>query len=245
MIMALNVYCKIPFKDVKEGHPIIQKYAPLIGRTPVALKMKIGNFGRFDPNLRAKGITGLGHGSKEEEIVWNEFWDNPEGLVYESERLFAERGGKRIEDSVEDDFFEMPQGREREVIIRQRVNQQFFRDAVLTAYLHQCCITSISNTQLLEACHISSWADDESNRTNPKNGLCMTPTFHHAYDKFLMAISPDYEIVLSEEMLRCAKDETTLNYLSNFQGKRIRMPEKFAPDRNLLAVHFEEFKRRR
>ena len=40
LIMALNVYCKIPFKDVKEWHPIIQKYAPLIGRTPVALKMK-------------------------------------------------------------------------------------------------------------------------------------------------------------------------------------------------------------
>ena len=38
LIMALNVYCKIPFKDVKESHPIIQKYAPLIGRSPVALK---------------------------------------------------------------------------------------------------------------------------------------------------------------------------------------------------------------
>ena len=31
LIMALNVYFKIPFKDVKEKHPLIQKYAPLIG----------------------------------------------------------------------------------------------------------------------------------------------------------------------------------------------------------------------
>lgn len=30
LIMALNVHCMIPFKDVKESHPIIQKYAPLI-----------------------------------------------------------------------------------------------------------------------------------------------------------------------------------------------------------------------
>lgn len=37
LIMALNVYFKIPFKDVKENHPLIQKYAPLIGRTPTAL----------------------------------------------------------------------------------------------------------------------------------------------------------------------------------------------------------------
>ena len=27
LIMALNVYFKIPFKDVKEKHPLIQKYA--------------------------------------------------------------------------------------------------------------------------------------------------------------------------------------------------------------------------
>jgi putative restriction endonuclease len=70
LIMALNVYFKIPFKDVKEKHPLIQKYAPLIGRTPTALKMKIGNFGRLDPTLKAKDIVGLGHGSKAEEPIW-------------------------------------------------------------------------------------------------------------------------------------------------------------------------------
>ena len=57
----------------------------------------------------------------------------------------------------------------------------------------------------------------------------MTPTFHRAYDKFLMAITPDYEIVLSDEMLSGAKDETTLEYLRDIQGRHIIMPEKFAP----------------
>lgn len=70
--MALNVYCKIPFKDVHEWHPVIKKYAPIIGRSTVALKMKVGNFGRFDPELKARGITGLKNGSKAEEDVWNE-----------------------------------------------------------------------------------------------------------------------------------------------------------------------------
>ena len=49
LIMALNVYFKIPFKDVKENHPLIQKYAPLIGRTPTSLKMKIGNLAALTP----------------------------------------------------------------------------------------------------------------------------------------------------------------------------------------------------
>ena len=241
LIMALNVYCKIPFKDVKEWHPIIQKYAPLIGRSPVSLKMKVGNFGRFDPVLKAKGITGLKNGSKAEEPIWNEFWGNSEKLAYESERLFAERAGKTVEDYMDIDIQTLPKGKEREAIIRQRVNQNFFRTAVLTAYLNQCCITGITNTTLLEACHITGWADDENNRTNPHNGLCMNPLFHRAYDKFLLAITPDYKIVVSEQMLGSTIDENFLSYLKSIQDRSIFMPEKFSPDVDLLAKHYEQY----
>lgn len=62
-IVAFNVYCKIPFKDSRKSHPIIIKYAQILGRTPSALNMKIGNIGRLDPDLRNKGITGLVHGA--------------------------------------------------------------------------------------------------------------------------------------------------------------------------------------
>ena len=244
LIMALNVYFKIPFKDVKESHPLIQKYAPLIGRTPTALKMKIGNFGRLDPTLKAKDITGLGHGSTAEEPIWKEFWGNLDKLAFESERLFAERAGKKVEDALAPDIQNLPEGYEKEILVRQRVNQQFFRDAVLAAYQSQCCITGISNASLLEACHISGWTDDENNRTNPRNGLCMTPTFHRAYDKYLMAITPDYYVVISDKMLCSAnKDENTMCYFRELQGRQIRMPEKFAPERDLLAKHFEEYNR--
>lgn len=241
LIMALNVYCKIPFKDVKEWHPIIQKYAPLIGRSPVALKMKVGNFGRFDPELKSQGITGLGHGSKEEESIWNEFWGNSEKLAFESERLFAERAGKSVEEynAIETQY--IPQGKEREIIVRQRVNKNFFRDAVLAAYLNKCCITGISNTTLLEACHISDWANDINNRTNPKNGLCMNPLFHRAYDKYLIAITPECKIIISDQMF-ITSDKAFSSYLRSIQGRNIIMPEKFSPDVDLLAQHYERYK---
>lgn len=241
LIMALNVYCKIPFKDVKESHPIIQKYAPLIGRTTTALKMKVGNFGRFDPVLRAKGIVGLSNGSKADEVIWNEFWGDSEKLAYESERLFAERKGKTIEDFAGLNMENLPKGEEREALVRLRVNQGFFRTTVLTSYLNRCCITGVSNFELLEACHISSWKDDIQNRTNPKNGLCMTPTFHRAYDKYLMAITPDYEIAISEQMIEGANDVQTQHYLAGLQHKKMLMPEKFAPDVELLAQHYETY----
>ena len=243
LIMALNVYCKIPFKDVKEWHPVIQKYAPLIGRSPVALKMKVGNFGRFDPVLKAKGIVGLSNGSKAEEPIWNEFWGNSDQLAYESEKLFAKYAGKTIEEYTAIDTLSIPEGREREVIVRQRVNQSFFREAVLTAYLSKCCITGISNNSLLEACHISDWASDANNRTNPRNGLCMNPLFHRAYDKYLIAITPDCKIIVSEQMLSETMDESFLLYLQSIQGRNIIMPEKFLPDKDLLALHYEQYKK--
>lgn len=243
LIMALNVYCKIPFKDVKESHPIIQKYAPLIGRSTTALKMKVGNFGRFDPNLRAKGITGLSNGSKAEEPVWNEFWGDPEKLAYESERLFAERAGKTIEDYEGLETEKLPKGKERAVVVRQRVNQNFFRATVLCSYLNRCCITGLTNKPLLEACHISGWAEDEKNRTNPKNGLCMNALFHKAYDKYLIAVTPDFEVIISEQMIVGTNDEQFQQYLMSLEGKKILMPEKFLPDTDLLAKHFELFQK--
>lgn len=242
--MALNVYCKIPFKDVKEWHPVIQKYAPLIGRSPVALKMKVGNFGRFDPALRSKGIVGLGHGSKEEEIIWREFWDEPEKLAFESERLFAERGKMKIETFAEIDYHDIPLGKNREAIIHQRVNQSFFRKMILCAYLNRCCVTGISNTSLLEACHIMSWSDDEINRMNPTNGLCLNPLFHKAYDNYLMTITPDYKICISDQMFSDVKEDNTLNFLKTLNGRQILLPEKFFPNQDFLSQHYECYRQR-
>ena len=55
-IVAFNVYCKIPFKKSSKNHPEIIKYSKIINRSPSALNMKVGNFGRLDPDLQKKGI---------------------------------------------------------------------------------------------------------------------------------------------------------------------------------------------
>ena len=94
----------------------------------------------------------------------------------------------------------LPQGLEREAVVKQRVSQSFFRSAVMSSYNHRCCISGITIPSLLEACHIVAWSDDKLNRTNPKNGLCMNSFFHKAYDKHLLGISPDMKIVISEKL---------------------------------------------
>jgi len=236
--MAINVYCKIPFIKAHKTSPEIVRWAQVIGRSAGGLYTKICNLGHFDSGVEAKGLS---HTGKLDAIVWAEFEQNPEKVIYESELLLARRMGLTIEEYAEISTDDLPEGKTREAVVRQRVGQRFFHDAVLSAYGSRCCITGISNASLLEACHISGWADDVKNRTNPKNGLCMTPTFHRAYDKYLMAITPGYGIVVSEQMIACAKDDKTKRYLIDMQGRKIRMPEKFVPDAELLARHYEAY----
>ena len=242
-IVAFYVYCKIPFKDSDKSHPIIKEFAQIIGRTPSALNMKVGNIGRLDPDLQKKGIVGLTHGAKMEEEIWREFCDNPERLAYESEKIIAKLRGKSVEESVDFDTSNLPQGGEREIVVKQRINQSFFRMAVLSSYNNRCCISGIGNRELLEACHIVDWSENIANRTNPKNGLCMNPFFHKAYDKLFIAVTPDLTIIVSDELLQNTTDDKFKNYLKCLNGGKIIMPGKFYPEKDFLQAHYEEFKK--
>ena len=240
--IVLYEYCQRPFGQFSGTKPFLKELGALINRTPGAIVRKVGNLASFDPQMRARGVGGLAHTSKLDKVVWDRYYGHWDQLAYDAEMLLAQLRNKELEESVKIDLSNLPTGLERKQEVKRRINQNFFREAVLSSYSYKCCITGISITPLLEACHISGWANDENNRTNPKNGLCMTQTFHHAYDKFLMAITPDYEIVLSEEIMGSAKNNATLSFLKELQGRQITLPEKFAPERDFLAQHFEAYR---
>ncbi len=60
--------------------------------------MKIGNFGAFDPQLKAKGIVGLTGTSKLDEEIWNEYYGHWDKLAYDAEVLIAQKEHKSLED---------------------------------------------------------------------------------------------------------------------------------------------------
>ena len=240
--MAISLYCKIPFKSTRKESPEIIRWAKIIGRSPGGLYAKLCNLGNCDKAMQDINVKGLSHTGKLDPIMWNEFVEDPERIVYEGELLLAQHMGLPIEKYAEIDENELPSGEMREVVIRQRINQRFFRNAVLVAYENRCCISGISNSSLLDACHISSWKDDIKNRTNPKNGLCMNPLFHRAFDKYLICVTPDYTIEVSEQMLEITKEETFRRYLLQLHHTDIHLPNKFSPDKELLAIHYERFR---
>ena len=242
--MAINIYCKIPFKSTRKSSPEIIKWANIIGRSPGGLYTKLCNLGSCDKAMQDIGVKGLSHGGKLDSIIWKEFEKDPEKIIYESELLLAEKMGKSIEESNNIDIISLPEGKMREIVVRQRVNQKFFRDVVLNAYDNHCCVTGINVPALLEACHILGWSDDVKNRTNPKNGICMNAFFHKAYDKYMMAITPDFEIIISEQVIDGTKDAQFRNYLIGLQHKKILMPNKFAPAQELLAQHYDNYRQK-
>lgn len=240
--MAISLYCKIPFKSTRKESLEIIRWAKVIGRSPGGLYAKLCNLGNCDKAMRDIDVKGLSHTGKLDPIMWNEFVEDPERIIYEGEQLLAQRMGLPIERYAEIDERDLPQGKMREVVIRQRVNQRFFHDVVFCSYENRCCITGLNQSSLLEACHISSWNIDVKNRTNPKNGLCMNILFHRAYDSYLMAVTPDYDIIISEQMIDAAKEDTFRQYLQGLNGKQIILPEKFLPDTDLLAIHYEQYR---
>ncbi|MBI1811627.1 MAG: hypothetical protein HY035_06690 [Nitrospirae bacterium] len=162
-IVVFNLYCKIPFNRVSSAHPDIVRIAKIIGRSANSVKMKIGNFGSFDPELKKRGIVGLENTSKLDENIWNEFNNNWEKLAYESELLIAKFSKKTIEETAHIEATDLPKGKVREAIIKARVNQYFFRSAILSSYNQKCCITGLGIAELLVASHIIPWAKDEKN----------------------------------------------------------------------------------
>lgn len=248
--VVLYEYCRRPFGQFSGTKPFIVELGRLLGRTPGAIVRKVGNLAHFDPQMKARGVGGLGHTGKLDEVIWNRYFGHWDQLGYDAELILAKLKEKKLEESLEEsmsiDLSALPKGGDRKQEIKRRINQDFFRKTVLSSYNYKCCITGINNPKLLQSCHIIGWSENEENRTNPQNGLCLNIFFHKAYDENLLGISPDYEVFVSEKIFGDKPnyvDDTTINYLQHYNKKKILLPKRFLPDKDFLASHFEKYKK--
>ncbi|MCL2103773.1 MAG: HNH endonuclease [Kiritimatiellaeota bacterium] len=241
-IVAFNLYCKLPFNKVNRFHPEVIKLANQIGRPSSSVGMKIGNIGRLDPELQKKGITGLPHGALMETEVWEEFNGDWDSLAYESERLLRKYNKEQeivLDEEVED--IPLPIGADKTQAKKARVNQNFFRVVVLSAYDNKCCVSGIDATRLLIASHIKPWKDSDpkTERTNPRNGLCLCSLYDKAFDVGLMTIDSSYRIVLSKSLKDALPHDVVHDFFLRYEGKFIALPQRFKPLKESLVWHNE------
>ena len=237
-IVAFNLYCRIPFGKVASHNQEIIAVADLIGRSVNSLKMKIGNFGSLDPELKKRGITGLSNVSKLDREIWNKFNQDWEGLAYLSERIIAKSRNHNNTTNwnsklAEDDF---PEGIDKKGYIKARVNQSFFRQAVLSAYNYKCCTTGIDILELLIASHIIPCSKSKKERMNPRNGLCLNALHDRAFDQGLMTVTPDFKIKISKKILS-NQNSLANRWMAQFDGERVAIPERFVPTPDILGYH--------
>lgn len=238
-IVAFNIYCKITFSKATKTNPLIISAAKLLGRTPSALSMKIGNLASLDPELKKRGIGGLPNISKLDKDVWQEFNQDWDKLAFESETIIASLKNHAVEESISEDDATLPIGKDRQSIVKTRVNQSFFRSSVLSAYGHKCCITGISMPELLIASHIVPWSKRDDTRTDPRNGLLLNALHDKAFDSGLITVTPDYVIHVSDEVSQQLSDEYLKEWFTPYESKQIALPNKFLPSKEYLKWHNE------
>jgi putative restriction endonuclease len=195
-LLALNLYCRIPFGRQHSKAAEVIGLATAIGRTPGSVAMKLNNFTSLDPEEQARGVKGLPGASKSDQKIWDELHQNWEHVAAESEFLWGKIVEQKSQHSlvlVEEITEKVPNDpiqsstwlgiTEGTRTATVRLAQGFFRRTVLSAYLGRCCISGIPIPELLIASHILPWADYPEQRTNPCNGLCLSRLHDTAFDR--------------------------------------------------------------
>lgn len=241
LILAINLYSNIEFGKIHSGNPEIIKLSRLINRTPGSVSYKLVNLASLDPVQRARGIKGAINASKLDQEIWNEFYNDLDSYAFESEKLKAELNHSTVEKENGIDEKELPkEGKERERLVKTRVNQSFFRKCILASYNYTCCITGIKQPELLIASHIRPWSLDEKNRLSLHNGIAINALHDKAFESGLITITPDYKIKVSSILLKQEKEQAVKDYFVRYHNKEITLPSKFLPDGEFLRYHNQE-----
>ena len=202
LILAFNLYLKIPFGKIHSTNKDVIHLAQLIGRTPNSVALRLVNFASVDPVLKERGVKGMDGGKKIVQPIWDEFFNNQEELIFLSEKILAEKENFTVEQKFEELFFDIKElkGEVKLREIKTRVNQNVFRQMVISNYTGKCAISGIDIPELLVASHIVPWSINEEERLNPENGICFSALYDKAFDKGLIGIDEQYKILLSKNI---------------------------------------------
>ncbi len=242
-IVTFNLYLKLPFGQMHSRHKEIVQLSQLIGRTPSAVAMRLVNFASVDPFHQNRGVKGLEGGTKQCKPIFDEFIHDRETLMFESEKILANYQEIPIEEKFKAELIDISNyaGQTKERLIKTRVNQYLFRKIVLSAYSNKCAISGTNIPELLIASHIKRWADDENNRLNPSNGICLNSLYDKAFDKGFIGIDTDYKIIFAEKLIKYSKEEHFINHFKAIENKKIDLPDRFLPDQNFIQFHLENY----
>ena len=84
-------------------------------------------------------------------------------------------------------------------MVRQRIGQQKFREAMLSYWGGTCAVTGLALPDVLRASHAKPWAECESDaeRLDVFNGFLLTANLDALFDRFLISFNAQGRLLLS------------------------------------------------
>ncbi len=243
LLIAMNLYCNLPFGQFNKTNKLVMKVAEKLGRSSSSLAMKLSNIASIDPYHQQRGVVGLRSASNLDKKVWAAFQENWSKMAEQSEAAFeslmSDETTQVTEDRIEDQVPDGPSEAERTVKTRRL--QQFFRKVILSSYENRCALTGIAIRQILVASHIIPWSENEDRRADPTNGLCLNVLHDKAFDRHLITFDEDYRLVVSSELKKGNIPDFQKNNFITFEGVALNLPQRFLPDPQALQMHREAF----
>ncbi|MBN2685858.1 MAG: HNH endonuclease [Pontiellaceae bacterium] len=241
LLIAMNLYCRLPFGQFDQSNKYIREIAEKMERTPSSLAMKLCNLASLDTYHQERGIVGLKGASKLDRKVWKDFQQDWTGMAEKSEEAF-EQLMKETPIAAPETEIKIPEGSsEVKRTVKTRRLQTFFRNTVLASYESRCALTGLAIPQLLVASHIIPWSENEQRRADPTNGLCLNALHDKAFDRHLITFDEDYRLLISDYLKNGDIPEFQTFSFSKLEGKKLHLPHRFLPDAEALAIHRNAF----
>jgi len=100
---------------------------------------------------------------------------------------------------------------------QKKIRDSGFRRTIVTLYRHRCALCGIrmltpEGHTIVDAAHIKPWKDSFDDR--PTNGMALCKLCHWSFDKGLMSVGKDYEVLVSKRV------QVEKNYLVTFSRCR-------------------------
>jgi len=128
--------------------------------------------------------------------------------------------------------------REDELILRSHI----FRKAVLEIYDGRCAISGMKlefgkNVTMVDACHIIPFTDAQGDTIT--NGIALSPTIHRAFDRGLVSVSDDYQVLIHPKLT----DYFPEVGIRQFNRQELHLPQdsRFYPSPEKFAQHRQRF----
>lgn len=126
--------------------------------------------------------------------------------------------------------------------MRRRLHQRTFRERVLDAYRHQCAFCRLRHEELLDAAHIVPDTEETGDPVVP-NGLALCKLHHAAFDRYFLAVRPDYILQVRPDILKEHDGPTLVHAIQALHGARILIPSRanLQPGKQYLEIRYERF----